>query len=374
MNHHRYFKYTQGLGLIFFTVWGNSSFAADTAQHALPHISADAPLFSAQKTLDYLPKAIDATPTLLPAQSDHAIVPSTEQTENSTWIDRKQQNIRQWADRTSGKIDQWFGETNPKDPASATLRLILDNEWDEHTGYEIKPRIRGKINLPTLEHKFSVVFGDDSLDDEIRDSAVITNSNPANTEDKKLDTKRTREDNSSLALRWSNMSKKLPFETDADLGIRSGNDIYLRLKAAKEWKIPNDFSFLAEQIYRYGSDSENYFRTNLELTHARPEQAFFANQLNLVVADAQDDDLIWENRTFREHQFFKGNRFNYGLYTGGQYDDNKLRLNSWGPFVSWRQPLWREWFFVQGDLHYLNDDREDYSHYVQTALRLEALF
>lgn len=373
MNNDHNMKYTQGLSLVLLTVVANSTFATDVDSQNTTTIQPSL-LSSTQKTLDYIPKVIDATPNVFPEQSDHAIVPMTTETENLTWIDRKQHSIRHWADHTSTKIDAWFGETNPKDPASATLRVILDNEWDEHNGYEIKPRIRGKIKLPTLENKMSVVFGDDSLDDEIQDNVAINNTHPANAEDKKLDSKRVREDNSSLALRWSNISDRLPFETDADLGLRSGDDIYLRLKASKTWKLHNDFTFLAEQIYRYGSDSENYFRTNLALTHARPEHAFLSNQLSLVVADAQDDDLKWENRTFREHQFFKGNRFNYGVYTAGQSEDSQLALNSWGPFVSWRQPVWREWFFVQGDLHYLNDDREDRNHYVQTALRLEALF
>ena len=60
-------------------------------------------------------------------------------------------------------------------------------------------------------------------------------------------------------------SKRLPFETDADLGLRSGDDVYLRLKASKDWQLENDFSFHAEQIYRYGIDSkklfENQYRT-----------------------------------------------------------------------------------------------------------------
>jgi len=53
---------------------------------------------------------------------------------------------------------------------------------------------------------------------------------------------------------------------------------------------------------------------------------------------------------------------------------DELRLNSWGPFVSWRQPLWREWFYVQGDLNYFNDHREDRDHFVSTFVRLETLF
>jgi hypothetical protein len=148
----------------------------------------------------------------------------------------------------------------------------------------------------------------------------------------------------------------------------------LRLKAQKDWTLDNDFSFHAEQIYRYGIDSENYLRTNLELTHARPDEAFISDQFSLTYADEQKDDLNWDNYMFRQHQFFQGNRFNYGLYTGGYLDDSDLRLNSWGPFVSWRQPLWREWFYVQTDINYFNDQRADHSHYLSTLLRLEALF
>lgn len=324
--------------------------------------------------LDYIPKLLDATPNILPAQSDEPIVPHTELTENSTWIDQKQKGIRNWADRTANRMNNWFGETDPNDPASATLRILLDNRWNEHDGYEFKPRIRGKIKLPALENRLSVVFGDDSLDNEIQNNIAITNENPNSTSDKSIDGKRIRDDNSSIALRWSQLSKRLPFEVDADLGIRSGSDIYARLKAEKDWTLSNDFYFHAEQIYRYGIDSENYLRTNLELTHARPNQAFLSNQFYITYADEQDDDLTWDNRTYRQHQFFQGNRFNYGIYTGGFYNDEQLRLNSWGPFISWRQPLWREWFYVQGDLNYFNDHREDRSHYPSALVRLEALF
>ncbi|WP_254592179.1 hypothetical protein [Acinetobacter bouvetii] len=338
-----------------------------------------APLSPAQTGDDFnllyqIPSWIDALPTFLPKQSDEPIVPPMLATENQTWLDRRQQEIRNWADHTSHKIDNWFGETDPADPASATLRLIVDNNWNKHDGYNIKPRVRGKIKLPTLERKVSVVFGDDTLDNELNNKVAITDENPDSTTNKTLDRERTRENNSSFAFRWSDFSKYIPFDTDLDLGLRSGDDIYLRLKVSKDWKLENDFSFHAEQIYRYGVDSKNYLRTNTELTHARPNQALLSNQFSLTYADEQEDDLKWDNYLFRQHQFFHNNRFTYGLYTGGFYNNQDLRLNSWGPYISWRQPVWREWFFVQGDLNYLNDHREDRSHFIGALVRLEALF
>ena len=324
--------------------------------------------------LDYIPQLVDAAPTVFPEQSDAVTVPSTSETEDKTWVDRKQKDIRDWADDTSVKMDGWFGEVDPEKPATATIRFMLDNYWNKYDQYELKPRIRGKIKLPTLEKKLSVVFGDDSLDDEFNNNIANTNTQPNQDPDKRFSSKQTRDSNGSIALRWSDFSKKLPFETDADIGLRSGDDLYLRLRAEKNWTLNNDFYVNAEQIYRYGSDSENYLRTNLELTHARPNQPFISNQFSLIYADEQDDDLTWQNRTFRQHQFFAHNNFNYGIYTGGFYNNDQLRLNSWGPFLSWRQPLWREWFYVQGDLNYFNDHREDRSHFLSTMIRLEALF
>ena len=329
---------------------------------------------TSENFLDYIPQWVDATPTVFPEQSNQPIVPPTAETQDRTWIDRKQRHIREWADRTSVKIDEWYGEIDPEKPASATIRFMLDNYWNEYDNYEVKPRIRGKIKLPTLEKRLSLVFGDDTLDDEFDNNIANINNQPNQDGNKRLNSEQTRDNNGSIALRFSNLSKRLPFETDADIGIRSGDDVYLRLRAEKNWTLRNDFHFNAEQIYRYGSDSENYLRTNLELTHARPNQPLLSNQFSLIYADEQDDDLTWENRTFRQHQFFAHNNFNYGIYTGGYYNNNDLRLNSWGPFVSWRQPLWREWFYVQGDLNYFNDQREDRSHYVSTFIRLETLF
>lgn len=354
----------------------SNQITVDTATATPPYELPVVPPSSAEKNSFYytIPRWVDATPTILPEQSNDPIVPSTTDTEHLTWFDQRQKKIRLWADKTAHKLDNWFGEPSPEDPASATLRVLVDSRWDKYNDYEVKPRIRGKIDLPTLEKKLSVVFGDDSLDNELQNNVAITNENPANAGDKTVDAKRSREDNSSLALRWSNFAERLPFETDADLGVRSGDDIYVRLKASKDWTLENDFSFHAEQIYRYGIDSENYLRTNLELIHARPDHAFLSNQFSLTYADAQEDDLRWDNYTFRQHQFFAGNRFNYGVYTGGYYHDDDLRLNSWGPFISWRQPFLREWFFIQGDVNYLNDDREDRNHYLGALVRLEAMF
>lgn len=355
-------KYPVFFVSVFCTIHGVS--AQDNIQKTHPFID--------EKILPQISDTIEQTPTILPKESDHKIVPPQEFTEDLTWADQKQKIASQKTDQLAQKIDDWFGETDPNRPATATLRLLFDHRWDDYEGYQLRPRIRGKIRLPTLENKFSVVFGDDTLDNELENNIAITNENQ--TADRGFDKTRSREDNSSLAIRWNELSNYVPFETDLDLGIRSGDDFYLRLKASKDWQLVNDFSLLAEQIYRYGIDSKNYFRTNLEVKYHPAQSAFLANQLSLTFADEQIDDMQWENFSFRQHQFFHGNRFNYGLYSAGYANDTSLHLNSWGPFISWRQPFLREWFYLQTDLNYLNDERKGYKHHAGALVRMEVIF
>ena len=320
-----------------------------------------------------IPLWIEASPTLFPEQSNHPVVPRIEDTAERSWVDQKHWSMRDWVDQKAHQIDDWFGDTNPEDPASATLRILIDQRWDKHYGYEVRPRLRGKIELPTLEKRWSIVFGDDSLDNQLSNQVNISNEHGL-LDDKSFDSSQTRDENSSLALRFSDWGKQVPFDTDIDVGIRSGDDLYVRLKAEKDWQLAHDFELHLEQIYRYGIDSEHYLRTNVEFLHQAPDRARISNQFSLIHANASQDDLNWSNHLFRQHHFFQGNRLNYGVYSGGFYAQDKLRLNQWGPFVSWRQPLLREWFYVQADLNYYNRHRDGYSHYLHGLLRLEVLF
>ena len=63
------------------------------------------------------------------------------------------------------------------------------------------------------------------------------------------------------------------------------------------------FKFYAEQIYRYGIDSENYYVLILNLPMLDRINRFLSNQFSLTYADDQDDDLGL-GKPFREHNFF----------------------------------------------------------------------
>lgn len=343
----------------------------------LVYANTDSPQHIEQPTgmwIDNIPKFIDQTPSFLPQESNHKVTPDKKDTEKNSYIDYKQSKFSNSLQKRAASINNWFGENDPEKPASASLRIMIDTYWNEYDDFEVKPRIRGKIKLPALQDRFSIVFGDDTIDNEIRNNIAITNENPQGNPDKTIDSRQSRDDNASLALRWSEWKNPWGVDSDLDLGVRSGDDIYVRANLEKDWDLENNFTTHVEQIYRYGLKSEHYTRTNFEIRHAKPEQAFLTNQFSLIYTDNDVQEFYWENRLFRQHQFFNENCFNYGVYLGGDIQDSTPELDSYGPFVSWRQPFLRDWFFIQSELTYYNDKNLDRDHHVGAMLRFETHF
>lgn len=289
------------------------------------------------------------------------------------WMDEQHHQARGQLGTWAHHIDDWFGEPDDDKPASAKVRAILDQSWSPSDGYKVKPRIRGSIKLPTLEKRLSLVFGDEHLEDEFQQAAHLRNTPMPLNEQEKNQAQKDTSRNQSLALRLSKQTKRLGLDTDLDVGIRSGNDVYLRGKVGKDWSITDTQTIRAEQIVRYGSDSQLHVRTNLEWRKQIFEQHFWSNQLHIGYEDDnQDLGLKWGNHLFAEHSFFKNQRLSYGISTNGS--EKKQHLNSYGPFVSWRQPVWRDWFFMQGDVNYQNDRNAERGHEIGTFMRMEAIF
>ncbi|QLB20742.1 hypothetical protein A6B43_03990 [Vespertiliibacter pulmonis] len=294
---------------------------------------------------------------------------------NPTAVDRHHTNVQNLLYNWSNTLDDWFGTPDLSNPASANLRIMLDNQWNRYDGYSIKPRIRAKIRLPALKKHFSVVLGDEDIDNQAQDKHQTSpNYREPMGKNKHYDRRQVRNTNHSLALRWSDDIKKWGINTDIDLGIRSGADIFLRVKADKTWQHTEKFSTRLEQIYRYGINSKHYLRTNLENKFNETEYSFINNHTYLEYTHDIDEDTRWGNSIYRQHNFVGLKQLNYGLFFGGEFDSKKFELTHYGPFINWRQPILREWLFIQPEIWFYNSKKLHRKHHVGTFLRLEAVF
>lgn len=175
-----------------------------------------------------------------------------------------------------------------------------------------------------------------------------------------------------LSASWATISTWMPFENNLDLGSNSENDVYVQFLAKKKWNLRHNISLDTEQVFRYGSTSRNHTETTLNLTQKMQDNTLFANKFN--VNKSENEDYSWGNWAFQQYQFLKDNHLTYGVYSGGVYTKNDIRLNSWGPYISWRQPVWRNWLFMQNDLNFFNHIDDDSKHQLSVQMNLEANF
>ena len=164
------------------------------------------------------------------------------------------------------------------------------------------------------------------------------------------------------------------------------HDLYARARAEKLWRIDDSSWLRAEQVYRYGTKSEHFARSTLELGWRQSQsvggqgtdtQLINQSHLSYTHKDHQEN-LDWSNSLYREHRWQAPlgiHSFSYGLYAGGAMDDaHRHSLNSYGPYISYRQPIWRPWLFVQGDISHYNNKDAAKDHHTAFFGRLQMVF
>ncbi len=301
------------------------------------------------------------------------------------WTDETRKEVKEQLNVWANNMNDWFGEPDPKKPATASLRVVLDSRWAndpiEGSDVTLEPRIRGRLRLPVLEERLSLIIGDGDLDEDtfLKQGTAGQTSPAIGNQDRLIDSRRVRDDNASIALRWSRfddqIEDKLGVKTDIDFGVRSVDDLYIKISVDKDWYEGERLKISNDNFYRYGLDSEHYVRGGLNLQFGSRTDQFIDNRTTIRYRNQGDEESAdWSNDLRQVHYFGNNKQLAYGASISGYFADDKETLNSYGPAISYRQPIWREWFFVQTELNYYNDKTENKNHYPSALLRLEALF
>ncbi len=189
---------------------------------------------------------------------------------------------------------------------------------------------------------------------------------------KTTDKKTKKADKDFITKTLADISQILPFKNDMNFGSNSNKDVYVEMSANQNWILDPQLKIDTSQTYRYATDSRNYLSTDLKLTHTQSKEAALYNQLK-VTRSSGDENYYWSDKTYQQYQFVKNNLVIVGLYTSGHYN-REWTLNSWGPYISWKQPIWRNWLFLQTDLTYYNDKGSDLDHRISSSFGFEAHF
>ena len=113
----------------------------------------------------------------------------------------------------------------------------------------------------------------------------------------------------------------------------------------------------------------------MNFQYALDHNSYLNNNVNIRYRHEGDkEDTDWSNELRQIHFYEKEKQLSYGLSAFGKFENSEPKLNSYGPTISYRQPFWRDWLYLQTELNYFDDKEEDKSHFLSGLLRLEALF
>jgi hypothetical protein len=91
--------------------------------------------------------------------------PGREKDARGRWVDTSHEYIGTKADDLAIYLDRFFGSPiEDLESADSTVRFVTRYEWDGDDGSDLKFRLRGKVDLPRINDKLSVVFNGEDDD------------------------------------------------------------------------------------------------------------------------------------------------------------------------------------------------------------------
>lgn len=246
------------------------------------------------------------------------------------WLDQTQSFASISANNIASQMDSFFGEPrSDQEAAYSSLRLTLEQGWYRLNGSDTGVRLRGRVYLPRIEERLSLIFSEDQGDG----SSYYQSPDAAGT--------RVRETRPSLEF---NLSEREGHRLDFRVGLSSS------LKG----KISTRYRYEAP----VGDHFSNFFAQTLSFADGIGFSTITRYQANYLL---EDDVLLRWNNDLRFSEDYKGARWSTQPVYARRVSDRTARLyyfrvsgETRPSFVSsydigfrWRQNVARPWLFIE---------------------------
>jgi hypothetical protein len=274
------------------------------------------------------------------------------------WLDDSHEYISGTADNLATWMDSFFGVNRVDEEAPySTLRLRVEPEWDELDGWDTGLSLRGKVHLPNLNKRVSLLFSDD---DERTGS-----------DDLLIDRQNAPDD---IALQLTARERKND-RIDFKLGLRST----LSPKMSVRYRYQTSLSetvigrLSQEAIYRTDDGFASETRADLDTILGDDKVLQWTNRLRWF----EDEPGVGWNTGLSLNRRLSNNRV-LGYYTAiSGATEPGYYTRSYGFGLRYRQNIFREWLFaeLQPSYFWRRDEFEDRRQgSAAILLRLEAVF
>ncbi|KJS08929.1 MAG: hypothetical protein VR73_04015 [Gammaproteobacteria bacterium BRH_c0] len=278
--------------------------------------------------------------------------------QDNVWLDSSHEYVVGKADNIAVWMDNFFGVNRVDEEAPySTLRLRVEQEWDEMEGWETGLKLRGKVHLPKLNKRLSLLFADDD-EKTGQDDLLLERQNSPD----------------DVALQYTAREKK-HYRVDFKVGLRSS--LHPKTSARYRYEHPLSDSiigrFSQEALYR--TDDGFGSRTRLEFDKILDENKVL-QWYNRVEWEEEESGVSMNtglafNRRLGEHR-----ALGYFIAISGKTDPEAFST-AYGFGMRYRQNIYKEWLFaeVQPNYFWRRAEFEDSREGAAAILfRLEAVF
>jgi hypothetical protein len=250
---------------------------------------------------------------------------------SSSWLDATHHYTTQSTDALANWVDQFFGVPRADiESAYSSLRLTFENEWEEGEGNSTNVRLRGKVHLPRVDERLSLVFADEDGDE------LETRSG--------IDSVADKNENSKLGLQY-NASDQERSRLDFRAGLRSSG----KAKVSSRYRYENPWgdrfiNRFTETLYFI--DGEGFgSRTQYDLDYLIDENRLVRWGNSAKFAE-DNDGVEWSTRLVLAKRLDDRAAISYFTWTAGDTRPEYL-TSSYGLGALYRQNFYRSWMFFE---------------------------
>ena len=287
-----------------------------------------------------------------------AAPPATEQDADSPWLDSGHEYIVENADNIAEWMDNFFGVNRAEEEAPySTLRLRMNHEWDEIDGWDNGLSLRGKVHLPKLNKRVSLLFSDDDENTGSDDLLIDKQDSP-----------------DDVALQYTARERK-HYRVDFKVGLRSSLYPKASMRYRYEYPLMDTLIGRFSEDVLYRGDDGFGSRTRLEVDKILTENKVL-QWYNRVDWEEEESGLSWNSGVSLNRRLSERRAIGYYVAASGDTKPDYF-TTSYGLGLRYRQNIYKHWLFaeVQPSYHWRRAEYEDSREGAATILfRLEAVF
>lgn len=252
--------------------------------------------------------------------------PGEAEASPETWVDDSYDFVTSRTDALAVWLDSFFGTvTSDMESADSVLRLRTEYEWNEEDGEDYKVRLRGKVDLPRLDERLSLVFSEEGEERQ----EVIPNS-AGNDDDVGLQF-RVRERRRSRL--WFTVG------TNSSLDFKSSVRYRYIQPIGDDWRVQYTQRF----HFREGDGFGTTTRGDLDYLISRDRIVRWTNQAEY---GEETDGVEWGTRLSYQLRLSEKDALSYFGAIAGETDPENL-TRSYALGVRYRRNFLRPWIFFE---------------------------